>query len=58
MCIYKIINDFMYIIKIYFFLLCIYKMALKITKETWGKCGFKTIKYYNEKEDTIECGIK
>ena len=48
----------MYIIKLYFFLLCIYKMALKFTKETWGKCGFKTIKYYNEKEDIIECGIK
>ena len=34
--------------------LCIYKMVLKITKETWGKCGIKTVKYYNEKEDIIE----
>ena len=29
-------------------------MVLKITKETWGKCGIKTVKYYNEKEDMIE----
>ena len=29
-------------------------MVLKITKETWGKCGIKTVKYYNEKEDIIE----
>ena len=29
-------------------------MALKITKETWEKCGIKTIKHYNEKEDIIE----
>ena len=29
-------------------------MVLRITKETWGKCGIKTIKHYNEKEDTIE----
>ena len=29
-------------------------MVLKITKETWGKCGIKTIKHYNEKEDIIE----
>ena len=33
-------------------------MVLKITKETWGKCGFKTVKHYNEKEDIIEYGIK
>ena len=31
-----------------------YKMVLKITKETWEKCGIKTVKYYNEKEDIIE----
>ena len=30
-----------------------YKMVLKITKETWEKCGIKTVKYYNEKEDII-----
>ena len=29
-------------------------MALKITKETWGKCGIKTIEYYNKKENIIE----
>ena len=31
-----------------------YKMILKITKETWGKCGITTIKFYNTKEDIIE----
>ena len=29
-------------------------MVLKITKETWEKCGIKTIEHYNEKEDIIE----
>ena len=29
-------------------------MVLKITKETWGKCGITTAKYYNKKEDIIE----
>ena len=29
-------------------------MVLIITKETWEKCGIKTIKHYNEKEDIIE----
>ena len=29
-------------------------MVLKITKETWEKCGIKTIKHYNKKEDMIE----
>ena len=29
-------------------------MVLKIAKETWKKCGIKTIKYYNEKVDIIE----
>ena len=40
-------------IKIYLFV-CIYKMGLKITKETWEKRGIKTVKYYNEKEHIIE----
>ena len=31
-----------------------YKMVVKITKETWGKCGIKTVKHYNKKEDIIE----
>ena len=29
-------------------------MVLKTTKETWEKCGIKTIKHYNEREDMIE----
>ena len=29
-------------------------MVLKFTKETWEKCGSKTIKHYNKKEDMIE----
>ena len=24
-------------------------MVLKITKETWEKCGITTVKYYNKK---------
>ena len=31
-----------------------YKMVVEITKEKWGKCGIKTIKHYNEKENIIE----
>ena len=30
-----------------------YKMILEITIETWKKCGIKTVKHYNEKEDII-----
>ena len=37
---------------IYFF--CMSKMVVEITKETWEKCGIKTVKHYNEKEDIIE----
>ena len=29
-------------------------MVVKITKETWGKCGIKTVKHYNQKENIIE----
>ena len=29
-------------------------MVVKITKETWEKCGIKTVKDYNKKEDIIE----
>ena len=25
-------------------------MVLKITKETWEKCGIKTVKFYNKKK--------
>ena len=31
-----------------------YKMVVEITKETWEKCGIKTVKDYNKKEDIIE----
>ena len=31
-----------------------YKMVVEITKETWKKCGIKTVNNYNEKEDIIE----
>ena len=31
-----------------------YKMVLKMTKGTWGKCGITAIKHYNKKEDIIE----
>ena len=29
-------------------------MVLKITKETWEKCGITKVKYYNKKEDIIQ----
>ena len=29
-------------------------MVLKITKETWEKCGITTIKYYNKKKGIIQ----
>ena len=31
-----------------------YKMVLKITKETWEKCSITTLKHYNEKENITE----
>ena len=31
-----------------------YEMVVEITKRTWGKCGIKTVKHYNEKENIIE----
>ena len=34
--------------------MCVYKMFLQITKETWGKCGITTVKYDNKKEGIIE----
>ena len=33
---------------------CMYKMVVEITKETWVKCGIKAVKHYNEKENIIE----
>ena len=45
----------LYVIKKKFiFFLCMYKMILNTTKETWGKCGIKTVKYYNKKDDITE----
>ena len=31
-----------------------YEMVLKITKETWEKCGVTTLKHYNGKGNIIE----
>ena len=31
-----------------------YKMVVEITNEPWEKCGIKTVKHCNEKEDIIE----
>ena len=31
-----------------------YEMVVEVTKETWKKCGIKTVKHYNKKEDIIE----
>ena len=31
-----------------------YKMVVEVTKETWGECGIKTVKHYNENENIIE----
>ena len=36
------------------FFLRMHKMVLEITKETWGKCGIKTMRHCNEKENIIE----
>ena len=33
---------------------CMYKMVVEITKETWEKCGIKTVKHYNKKENITE----
>ena len=40
--------------KKHIFFLCMYKMVVKITKETWEKCGIKTVKHYHEKKNIIE----
>ena len=31
-----------------------YKIAVEITKEKWEKCGIKTVKHYNKKENINE----
>ena len=33
-----------------FVCVCMYKMVVEITKETWGKCGIKTLVYHNKEE--------
>ena len=38
----------------FIFFLCVYRVVVEITRETWGKCGIKTVKHYNEKEHIIE----
>ena len=38
----------------FIFFLCVYRVVVEITKETWGKCGIKTVKHYNKKKDIIE----
>ena len=49
-------NDFIWpkektlIRKFYIFCVCMYKMVVEITKETWGKCGIRTLIYYNKEE--------
>ena len=50
---WKIIEHFMPSEHFIFFL-CVYRVVVEITRETWGKCGIKTVKHYNEKEHIIE----
>ena len=33
---------------------CMYEMVVEITKETWEKCGIKTVNYHNEEKNAIE----
>ena len=33
-------------------------MVLKITKETWKKCGIKALYYYKKKKRTLELWLK
>ena len=35
------------------FFLCMYNMVAEIAKETWEKCGIKTVKHYSNKENII-----
>ena len=41
-------------LKLYLFIFLVYIKMLEITKETWEKCGIKTIEYYNKEEDINE----
>ena len=35
-----------------------YKMVVEITKETWEKCGIKTLIYHNKEEKINELWLK
>ena len=37
-----------------FLCVCMYKMVVEITKETWEKCGIKTLIYHNKEEKINE----
>ena len=49
---WKLIEYFMSSKKNIFFF-CMYKMIVKITKETWEKCGVKAVKHYNKNESIV-----
>ena len=38
----------------FFFCMCMYKMVVEITKETWEKFCIKTLIYHNKKEKINE----
>ena len=38
--------------------MCMYKMVVEITKETWQKCGIKTLIYDNKEEKINELRLK
>ena len=46
----------LYASKKYFFYYI--EMVLKITKETWKKCGIKALYYYIKKKRTLELWLK
>ena len=49
---WKLIEYFMSSKKNIFFF-CMYKMIVKITKETSEKCGVKAVKHYNKNESIV-----
>ena len=46
-------QNFFFCFLFFVFCMCMYKIVVEITKETWEKCGIKTVKHYNKKEDII-----
>ena len=44
-------NDFDWLKQILCVCVCVCKMVVEITKETWEKCGIKTIKHYKWKRE-------